>query len=462
MYSKAYRRWHHVKDKTLKKKRQNLRNPVILARLSALCEEFEHGLHKSAENDQKLQVFNEFHLSFFNNFDAAESLWRQFEKDAACFIYQRFSFCRSWYTSVGKRANKTPHIVAIQDLTGETVMLVPLCLEKTRFGTVVSFAGDGMADYLAPLVQDDFAQNITKAEFQKLWNSILATIDGTIDMVWLDRQPISIAGVRNPVSLLSSFDFVSSSHALKFPRAANWSQCARILRSGQTTKKIARRFAKLAGQGEIELVEITGAKARQDHIHKLLVLKVENLNQSGILHRMDKPDVARFYGALVGEETMQDDLCQFELRCGGKMIASVLGFVHHGTFYYQISAFNKKDFGRYSPGLLLQYQLLEWSFSRGLERFDMTVGDEVYKGDWSNETTTMVTVAQVFSTAGRLNYTYRRAMLWTTSKIKKSPRLRKLVMRVMKKADNIVTMPRFELHGMARFQKNLKEHSQGH
>ncbi len=432
MYSKAFRRWHHVKDKTLKKKRRNLRNPVILARLSALCEEFEHEYQKSAEKNQISNVFNELYLKTFNNFDAAESLWKQFEKDAACFIYQRFSFCRTWYASVGKKANKTLHIVAVQDLTGETVMLVPLCLEKTRFGTVVSFAGDGMADYLAPLVQDDFAKNITKAKFQKLWDSILATIDGNIDMVWLDRQPISIAGIRNPFSLLNSFDFISSSHALKFPRAASWSQCARILRSGQTTKKIARRFAKLAGQGEIELVEITGTRARQDHIQRLLTLKVANLNQSGILHRMDKADVGRFYNALVGEETMLNGLCQFELRCGGKMIASVLGFVHHGTFYYQISAFNKKEFGQYSPGLLLQYQLLEWSFSRDLERFDMTVGDEVYKQDWSNETTAMMTVAQVFSTAGQFNYIQRRAMLWTTTIIKNSPPLRKLAMRLMK------------------------------
>ncbi len=432
MYNKAFKRSYQISDKTSKHSDWSSRNPVVLARLSALRKEFEADMLPPDQNNQKTAIFSEFQIQVFNDFSSAKILWEQFEKDAACFIYQQFSFCKTWYETVGNGRNKTPHIVVVQDLTGSTLMLVPLCLEKTRFGTTLSFIGDGMADYLCPLIQDDFATNLQPDQFPELWNKILATIDVKIDLVWLDRQTEEIIGITNPVSLLKNFDFSSSSHALNFPDAENWSRCARILRSGQTTKKIARRISKLAELGEIELVEISEKEKRQDHLQKLLAMKVQNLNDSGILHRMDKPEIALFYGALVADETIQNNLCQFELRCDGRVIASVLGFVHHDTFYYQISAFNKKDFGQYSPGLLLQYQLFDWSFSRGLKRFDMTVGDETYKEDWSNDTTGMVTVANIHSFMGALLYARRRAKLWATNKVKTSPKLRRLAMAIIR------------------------------
>ena len=124
---------------------------------------------------------------------------------------------------------------------------------------------------------------------------------------------------------------------------------------------------------------------------------------------------------------------QFELRCDEKIVASVLGFVHHNTFYYQVCAFNREDFGQHSPGLLLLYKLFDWSFARGLKRFDMTIGDEAYKNDWRNDTTPMVTVAVPYSFLGRVNYTRKRLILPLKEFIKSSDTLSKIAMRVLRK-----------------------------
>ncbi|HFC04324.1 MAG TPA: hypothetical protein ENJ55_01345, partial [Rhizobiales bacterium] len=322
MYNKAFKRSHDVYDRTVERKNSRSRNPVVLARLSELHREFESDLRQRDENNPDWGVFSQFNIEVFSSFADAKHVWEQFEEDAACFVYQRFAFCRTWYETVGRKDTTALHIVAVHDLTGATLMLLPLCIEKTRFATVLKFIGDGMADYLSPLVQDDFAKNIAPDQYNLLWQNILSTIEEKIDLVWLNRQTNSIVGVKNPVTMLDGFDFISSSHALNFPPAVNWTRCARTLRSGQTTKKIARRFSKLATVGKVEFVEITDRQQRQQHLDRLLTMKVANLNDAGILHRMDKPEIRQFYSGLVDDAVLQENLCQFELLCGGKTIAS--------------------------------------------------------------------------------------------------------------------------------------------
>jgi CelD/BcsL family acetyltransferase involved in cellulose biosynthesis len=42
------------------------------------------------------------------------------------------------------------------------------------------------------------------------------------------------------------------------------------------------------------------------------------------------------------------------------------------------------EWGRYSTGRLLLVHLIEWSIRNGLRAFDLTVGDEDYKGAWAD------------------------------------------------------------------------------
>ena len=438
MYSKAFKRPPRISDETDADGNQDDQTPVVVADLSALNKKLEaeySKIGKNLKNPVKTPIktieASSLTVQVFRTFDEAEKLWLRFEKDAACFIYQQFSFCRTWYETVGKQRGTNLHIVVVQDADDETLMLVPLCLIKNHFGTTVSFIGNGMADYLAPLVRNDFAASLEDSSFDGLWEKILGTIEVKIDMVWLDRQPVNIIGISNPISQLAHFNDANSAHALNFPQATDWAECARMVRSNKTVKKIERRLRQLAKQGPVELIEITDAGKRQQHMNELLALKISNLNDAGTLHRMDTPEMAAFYHDLVDTPSMQKNLCHFELRCDGHLVASVLGLVHHKTFYYQICAFNRQEFSQYSPGLLLLYQLFDWCFARGLKRFDMTIGDEGYKSDWSNETTQMVTVAIAYSNLGRLSYVINRTLLEVKTTIKSSPLLRKLTLRLL-------------------------------
>lgn len=373
-----------------------------------------------------------YKLYVYNDLASAESVWKQFEAGACAHVYQLFEWAQTWMHTVGEPSGYALHIVEVRDLFGQPLMLVPLCHRQNSFGRHVHFIGEGMSDYLGPLVQKNFADQIAATGFDGLWNEIIATINAEIDVVWLDRLPATLEKVENPFLQLEGFAFESNANALDFPVADDWSKCARMLRSNKTIKKIERRIRQLAKTGPVELIEITETSARKKHMAELFASKIENLNDAQVLHQFDKPEFEQFYDALVSNPDAQENLLQFEMRCDDKIVASVFALSHHQTFFYQICAFNK-EFAQYSPGMLLLFKLFDWSFSNGFKRFDMTIGDESYKGDWINDIVALKTVAIPYSTRGKLFIAKQKSIRWLKNKIKKSPMLRTIAIKLLKK-----------------------------
>ena len=446
MYSRPYEQSYEIVDKTDGSRTWLPRKRTLLARLGA----FEGRAQGYRGNTQgkmtglgmipggqmtAQQTNTGLELRVYTTLESARDVWVTFEKSALGFAYQQFVWAKHWFAVVGAPEDYKLHIVEVANSAGDTLMIVPLCYHQNSINSGLYFIGEGMSDYLGPLIHESFAATLSDKtgteNFDQLWVEILGTLPVKIDFVWLDRQPVKIISVDNPFASLQGFDFDSQCHALNYPQAENWTKGARLVRSNKTAKKIERRIRQLAKVGELELIEITDVNDRVRHMKELIALKIDNLNAANLLHRFDKPDIENFYTRLVADESAQETLCQFELRCDGKLVASVFGLAHHQTFYYQICAYNRQEFGQYSPGLLLMYQLFDWSFARGFKRFDMTIGDEAYKQDWTNQTLPLKTIAYGLTTVGRLELARGQFIRWLKNKIKQSPFLRKVTMKIL-------------------------------
>ena len=73
------------------------------------------------------------------------------------------------------------------------------------------------------------------------------------------------------------------------------------------------------------------------------------------------------------------------LRVDNNIIAAHLGLVHQSRFYYLTPAYLDGELSKFSPGSVLLHFLINWSIENKLEVFDLTIGDESYKGSWSNK-----------------------------------------------------------------------------
>lgn len=430
MYSRPYQHEETIKDKTKVELTWDSRRDVILQRLSTYHETAARHLAGDLSPDFPKADPETVFLEVFSDFDAVRKIWEEFSLQAEGFYYQQYSWCRTWYDTIGRQSGWQPHILVLKNTFDDVLMLLPLGVEESSKGQVVTLAGEGMSDYTAPLIRADFARSLQRDDFNQIWDKIIASFNRQVDFFWFERMTETIDTVPNPLYSLPGKPFRSRAHALEFPMAENWFDSAVQIRSKKTVKKIERRIRQLAKEGDLALTEITGAQQRRDGLRRLIELKIDNLNEAGIIHRMGKDEVRDFYGALVSDEENNKNLFLFELKCDDKVVASVLALVHHDTFYYQVCAFNRREFSQYSPGMLLMYCLFDWSFKRGLKRFDMTIGDEGYKDAWANTTTDIKSVAVPLTTRGRVAYALERLREFGKNQIRESSFIKPAIMKL--------------------------------
>ncbi len=76
----------------------------------------------------------------------------------------------------------------------------------------------------------------------------------------------------------------------------------------------------------------------------------------------------------------------FGLFLDGVMIAGIIAFVNRSCFSLLVTAYDPNGPSSCSPGIILLVKTLELSSRAGLETYDLLIGDEAYKFDWSNRT----------------------------------------------------------------------------
>jgi CelD/BcsL family acetyltransferase involved in cellulose biosynthesis len=65
-----------------------------------------------------------------------------------------------------------------------------------------------------------------------------------------------------------------------------------------------------------------------------------------------------------------------------RMITAHWGMIFRNRFYYYMPSFERGPWMRSSPGEILLAELLKRAIDRGIEIFDLTIGDESYKKRW--------------------------------------------------------------------------------
>ena len=73
------------------------------------------------------------------------------------------------------------------------------------------------------------------------------------------------------------------------------------------------------------------------------------------------------------------------IEIGANVAAVNFGIVFGDCYYHVLASYGEEaEAARYGPGTLHLRELLAYAISRGLERFDFTIGDEPYKLEWSD------------------------------------------------------------------------------
>jgi CelD/BcsL family acetyltransferase involved in cellulose biosynthesis len=255
-------------------------------------------------------------------------------------------------------------------------MLLPLALVR-RVGLRVLTTFE-FADYTAPVLDRSFAEQITATEFAAIWRQIVSSF-AEADVVRLQHVPETVLGARNPLTILAqAAEQDVSAWSASLPTSFEEFKAARNRRLFADTERQRKRLGAI---GPISF-EVLEGDSRSAVVDQMIEQKTRRYRETGF--ELMRPDQEEFYRLVARSPFSTGSVHVSCLRVGEAVVATHLGLVAKDRFYYLMPTYAGGEWGRYSTGRLLLVHLIEWSIRNGLRAFDLTVGDEDYKGAWAD------------------------------------------------------------------------------
>jgi CelD/BcsL family acetyltransferase involved in cellulose biosynthesis len=311
------------------------------------------------------------------------------------------------------------YIVRLADDTGRTLLILPLGIYRRKGLRFLCFLGGVVTDYNVALIDPEFASNITRMEFSTLWERILDLLP-RVDVVWLQRMPDTIEGTQNPMITLAGTQHTENAHAATLPPDL---ATFKARRGTKLFSENRRRRRRLSEKGRVEVsIPVVPADAIET-LETMARQKSRRWRESGAHDLFALPGYLQFYKILTNTSFQMGSVHISCLQLSGRTLATHWGLVFKRRFYSLMSGYQAGEWTRYSVGRLLLENVVEWCISEKISVFDLTVGDESYKFDWTDNSLALYEHLDRRNLKGALFVAAYRAR----ARLKRDPQIRSFV-----------------------------------
>ena len=314
---------------------------------------------------------------------AIEQDWRAFEQTADGTPFQTFDWLAAWQRHIGTPAGVTPAVVVARR-GGDMLLLLPLAVHRGAFGRRLTFLGQELCDYNAPLLATDFADAIGADGFMPLWRDIHALLQATPslhhDTVTFGKMPERIGAQKNPLLALAMR--LNPSGAYETELGADWDQFYGAKRSSATRRRDRTKLKRLGTLGDVKFVNPETSAELALTLDALIQQKGKSFARMGVANIFERPGYAAFFRELATAPRMRSLVHLSRLDVGEIWAAVNLGLTYRGCYYHILASYDDGEVSRFGPGAAHLRELLRYAIARGLTRFDFTIGDEPYKREW--------------------------------------------------------------------------------
>lgn len=260
-------------------------------------------------------------------------------------------------------------------MPGAPLFLLPFGCRRLGGLRVLEFLGGKHANFNMGLWRRDVAARIGAAEL----NTVRASIAGRADMMMLVNQPLTWAGTTNPLALLpqqrsANFGFSGS-------LAPDFEALLRARTNAVTRKKMRKKERALADLGAVRFERVECPNEMRRVLDAFFKQKSTRMRAIGVADVFAAPGVRRFIEAATSERLPNGEplIELYALTVDDIIVATMGGIVGGGRF---CAMFNSILAGRYaieSPGEQLILNLVRHCCERGLDTFDLGIGESRYK-----------------------------------------------------------------------------------
>jgi CelD/BcsL family acetyltransferase involved in cellulose biosynthesis len=321
-------------------------------------------------------------LAVHRDLGALEQVWRGFEQTADCTPFQTFDWLSAWQRHVGTLSRVTPAIVTGRH-NGQLLFILPLEVTPGRLARCLTFLGEDLCDYHAPLLAPEFPR-IVGDTFPDLWRDIRALIQATPglrhDTIALAKMPQTVGAQKNP--MLSLDVQLNPSSAYETALGPDWEAFYAAKRSSSTRRRDRTKLKRLGELGAVRFVNPGDTDETARTLETLMTQKGRAFGRMGVANLFARPGFADFYREIATAPQMRGLIHISRLDVGGVWAAANLGLTFRDCYYHILASYDDGEVSRFGPGAAHLRELLKFAIGRGLARFDFTIGDESYKRDW--------------------------------------------------------------------------------
>jgi CelD/BcsL family acetyltransferase involved in cellulose biosynthesis len=368
-------------------------------------------------------------VTTLRSFGEAEAIWRDFEGKALATPYQRFDWLDSWFRHIGAGLGIEPLIVIARKQDGSPALIWPLGVRMFGPARVGRWLGCKLANYKLGLYDRETVGRLNRATLAPVLDHLRK--DARLDGLFLTNQPETWEGIANPLLCLPHQD--SPSFAYSLALRADFSALYNELRSGSTRKKLRRSERRIAD--EYGSCALRRPQTPEDVDRILSVFaeqKAARMEEKHLQNVFAAPGVMAFFRESAIRGIGQDEplLDLLWIDAGGRVAATWAGTSAGGRMCGIVNSFDLGEFAQHQPGEVMLRQLVEDCCRRGLNEFDLGVGEAQYKYSWCPRTDRLFDTFLGFSAVGWASASVASAGYRLKRSVKKSKTLSDLTNRV--------------------------------
>lgn len=344
-------------------------------------------------------------LTLYGDLAEVAPLWRAFEAHASHTFFQTFAWLETWQRHVGALMATAPAIVTGARKDGSLLFILPLAVQRRGGVRQLTFLGSDLCDYNAPLLHPDFGTMIGDADFAALWTRIAALLRAdrrfAFDIIDLAKMPGTVGEQRNPLMALRTEPNPSGAYLTQL--SGTWDEFYKAKRSSSTRKKERQQSRQLAEFGEIRFVDTLEGEERATTLDLLFEQKAKSFERMGVRNIFTRPGYRELFTAFAMDPASRHLVHLTRLEVGPVIAAVSIGFTAVSCYYLVLSSYEGSgEMVRYGPGRAQLHELLGYALKNGFACFDFTIGDELYKQDWSDARLTLYDHLSATTLRGRV------------------------------------------------------------
>lgn len=353
------------------------------------------------------------------NIDLLEK-WGEIQSTLDHYVFQTHEWLAHWQKEVGQYQNVQPIIVVASD-EGGVLAIFPFAIRKVGFIRVLEFLGGGQTDYSAPLLMPDV---LMPAKFMVIWNRVLKSIP-KFDAYNFLHIPDSLGDCVNPLISLTSSFFEGYAYQARLPDS--WDEYRKIL-PPKLRADNSRSIRRLSEMGRLEFKVAKSDAENKIFINAMFEQKERRFLETGAINILSNKYVRSFYFNAGAAMRKDPRIHLSALVLDGEILATHLGVIYKGRFYYLFPTYVGGSFAKFSTGRILLEFILEWAITNGIKTFDFTIGAEAYKEIWSNSQIKLYRIVEPVTLAGYVFTWIQKRIFW----IKNTPALRRFILKILR------------------------------